>query len=393
MTELVNAEPETVSEKDTAQPEAKTAPAEVKVVSEEEQRAREEAALDDKLRKVFRAAKKDRDAENGRYTSKAAKQAPNAEDVASQKAPPTAEKQNSAEKAEVKDQTPNRGAEPDAATAEKPADKPTIEPPKSWSADKKAVWDSLSPEAREYVSQREHESRKAISQMGETVKRMEPIGHLLEQHKDTFASKGLSYEAGVDQLLRAQAALDRDPANAVKQIAQAYGVDLYQLAGGEPQQVDPQVAQLQAQVSQLTRALTSMQSDAQTRARAEADAKLGTIEATIDKFAADKPDFEELATDIEMLLGPLRKLNPNAPYEQIIAEAYERAKWSNPKSRQRMIEDKAKKEEAARVEAAKKAAEDAKVANLINVTGTAASDGHADLDDMLRAIVRRNRAA
>lgn len=391
MTELVETGVE-APEQAAAQPEAKAAPAEVKVVSEEEQRARDEATLDDKLRKVFREAKRDRE-DDGKFAGKPKDKAPNAEEVASQKAPPAKDAKEPAEKAEGKDQKPDKAAEPDAAKAEKPADKPAIKRPASWSADKEATWEGMSPEAREHVAKREQEAHKAISQLGETVKRMEPIGKLLDQHRDTFQSKGLSYDQGLSQLLSAQRALDQNPVAAIQQIARAYGVNLDDLADGQAGQADPVIAQLQGQVSTLTRQLQEFQSRADTQARAEAQHKLGTIEAVIEKFAADKPDFEELASEIEMLLPALRQANPNASFEQIIADAYDKATWSNPASRKRRIEAESKAQEQARVEAAKKAAEDAKAAGAINVGGQPAANQQVDLDDVLKGIVRRNRAA
>lgn len=393
MTELVETGVE-APEKDAAQP-GTTAPAEVKVVSEEDQRARDEAALDDKLRKVFRNAKKDRDAENGQYASKdkpKAAKVPNGDEVAAEKGAPddkakaeTKDKPNPADKADAKDQKPEKSAEPA---------KPAIKRPSSWSADKDPVWESLSPEAREHVAKREQDAHKAISQLGETVKRMEPIGKLLEQHRDSFQSKGLTYDQGLSQLLAAQRALDQNPAAAIQQIARAYNVDLEQLAYGQPAQSDPMVQQLQNQVSELTRQLNDVRSGVQHRAQAEAQQKLGTIEQAIDKFAADKPDFDELASEIEMLLPVLRQTNPNATLEQLISDAYDRASWGNPAARQRRLDADNRAKEQARIEAAKKAEEEAKAAGLINVGGSpSASQSAGDLDDQLRAIVRRNRAA
>lgn len=396
MTELVETGVE-APEQGAAQPEAKAQPAEVKVVSEEEQRARDEADLDRKLKSVFREAKKERDEDSGQYASKDKKaKVPNADEVGSEKAPPAAKdkaEKESAESADKKDQKPDKAAEPEAAKAEKPAEKPAIKRPTSWSADKETVWEGLSPEAKEYVSKREQDVHKGLSQLGEYAKRMEPLGKLLEQHRDSFQSKNISYEQGLSQLLSAQRMLDQNPAAAIQQIARAYNVDLGQLADGDTDQQSPIVAQLQNQVSQLTRQLQEVQSGVQSRAQAEAQQKLGSIEATIEKFAASKPDFEDLSAEIEMLLPGLRQANPNAPFEQIISDAYDRASWSNPAARQRRLEAETAAKEKARVEAAKKAAEDAKAAGQINVGGQIAASSPGDLDDQLKAIVRRNRAA
>lgn len=395
MTELVETGVE-APEQGAAQPEAKAAPAEVKVVTEEEQRARDEAELDRKLKSVFREAKKDRDQDSGQYANKDKKaKVPNADEVGSEKAP-SADKdkaqKESAETAEKKDQKPETGDEPDTAKAEKPAEK-AIAQPKSWSADKKAVWESLSPEAKEYVSKREQDVHKGLSQLGEYAKRMEPLGSLLEQHRDAFQSKNLSYEQGLSQLLTAQRMLDQNPAAAIAEIARAYNVDLGQLADGDADQQSPILAQLQNQVSQLTRQLQDVQSGVRGRAQAEAQQRLGTIEAAIEKFASGRTDFDELAPEIELLLPALRQANPNAPFEQIISDAYEKASWSNPEARQRRLNADAAAKEKARVEAAKKAAEDATTAGRINVGSQPSANSAGNLDDELRAIVRRNRAA
>lgn len=390
MTKLVGTGVE-APEQGAVQSEAKAAPAEVKVVNEEEQRARDEAVLDDKLRKIVREAKRDRE-DDGKFAGKKDKPVPNAEEVAAQKAAEAKDGKEPAAKAETKDQKPDKAHEPETAKAEKPAEKPAIAQPKSWSADKKAVWDGLSPEARDYISQREQEVHKALSHAGQVVKNMEPIGKLLEQNRDTFQSKGLSYDQGLNQLLAAQRALDRNAPAAIRQIAEAYGVDLYSLAEGGSDQ-NQVVNQLQNQVQALTRQLGEFQSRAEYQARAEATTKLGTIESAIDRFAAAKPDFETLAPEIEMLLPALRQSNPNASFEQIIEDAYEKARWSNPASRQRLIDEDRTAKDKARVEAAKKAAEDAQAAGRINVGGQVQSNGSYDLDEQLRAIVRRNKAA
>jgi hypothetical protein len=222
---------------------------------------------------------------------------------------------------------------------------------------------------------------------------MEPLGSLLEQHRDAFQSKNLSYEQGLSQLLTAQRMLDQNPAAAIAEIARAYNVDLGQLADGDADQQSPIVAQLQNQVSQLTRQLQDVQSGVRGRAQAEAQQRLGTIEAAIEKFASGRTDFDELAPEIELLLPALRQANPNAPFEQIISDAYEKASWSNPEARQRRLNADAAAKEKARVEAAKKAAEDATTAGRINVGSQPSANSAGNLDDELRAIVRRNRAA
>jgi hypothetical protein len=52
---------------------------------------------------------------------------------------------------------------------------PSIDAPLAWSAEEKALWAKVPPEAQAIVSRREAEAHKAITQMGERIKAHEPV--------------------------------------------------------------------------------------------------------------------------------------------------------------------------------------------------------------------------
>ena len=64
--------------------------------------------------------------------------------------------------------------------------------------------------------------------------------------------QGMDTVGGVRQLVSYAEQLARDPAGTIPQLAKLYGVDLQSLVAEQPY-VDPQVAQLQSQLEQLTR--------------------------------------------------------------------------------------------------------------------------------------------
>lgn len=401
MSELATSEPETVSQ-DT--PSSATTATESRIsekdmdkladkVSEaatpksEADRAEKEASeLHAAQIKAFRRAKDGRDRDDGGKFAGAKTAADSEKDAAKALTPDSAAKaEKTPEKAETKDQKPTEGAKSHEASLEKPAAKETKQP-QSWSPDKKAIWDGMSPEAREMVAQREQDAHKAISKYGQFVKGFEPVARTLSEYRDTFEGKGLSFQEGVRQLLDAQRVLDRDPVAGIKALAEAYGVNLGQSLSG---QRDPAIHQLQAQVDKLTADLREANADRQHRAQQESESRLSSIGKAIEKFKADKPDFDDLDADIAININRLREENPSLSYEEMLTQAYERAQWANPKSRQALIARQEKEAAAKRVEDAKKAADEAKRMSAFNVNSAASPAGDIDLEQLQRGAYRR----
>lgn len=329
--------------------------------------------LDAQLAKVFKNATREPStrAPDGKFSSK--NPAPAAEEPAPAVETPT-------------DQTQEQTA-PEAQAKPAPIDSPV-----SWSAEMKAKFGTLPPEVQQYVVQRDKETHEHISRLGETVSRFRPIGQLLEQHVDSFRSKGLGYAEGVGQLLAAQKALDTDPVSAIAHLANVYGVDLGRLIGQEGR--SPQSEALQEQVKTLTAELVSLKRSVGSREAAEQQQKQSQLEQIVSKFSADKPDFEELADEIYAQIGAIRAANPNLSTEDMLTNAYEKASWANPKTRAARIEKETKAAEQKRLEEAKKASEAAKKAAGVNVKGQPKANADADdIDALLAATWRKSQAA
>lgn len=399
MSELATSEPETVSQ-DTpapAQTEARISENDMNKLADkvseaatpksEAERAEKEAAdLHAQQVKAFRRAKEGREREeNGKFAKPAADHEKDAAKALTPDPAPKAEK--TPEKVDTKDQKPTEGAKAQEASLEKPAAKET-KPPQSWSPDKKAIWDGMSPEAREVVAQREQEAHKAISKYGQFVKGFEPVARTLSEYRDTFEGKGLSFQEGVKQLLDAQRTLDRDPVAGIKALAEAYGVNLGQSLSG---QRDPAIHQLQAQVDKLTADLREANAERQQRHQHESETKLTSIAKAIEDFKAQpgREDFDELEADIAININRLRDENPSLSHSEMLAQAYERAQWANPKTRQALIARQEQDAEAKRKDAAKKAADEAQRMSAFNVNSAASPAGDLDIEQLQRAAFRR----
>lgn len=251
-----------------------------------------------------------------------------------------------------------------------------LQAPKTWRPEAAAKFAALPPEVQQEVLKREEdifkglEGYKADASIGKALKGVvQPYMHI-------FQAQGVDPIRQVSGLMRAHVALATGTPEQKQQffqhLAKEYGVDL----SDEAPYVDPQVAGLQKQLSDLQSRLNG-------REQQEADKARTALQAEIDTFASDPAHqyFDEVANDIAGLLrsGAAKDLK----------DAYEKAIWANPitraKEQARLTADA---ETKAKAEAAEKAKQ-ARKATGANVKSSAkAASGTAPLgsiDDTLNA--------
>lgn len=250
-------------------------------------------------------------------------------------------------------------------------------PPQSWPKEQADLWAKLDQPARDYILRRETEFEKGMTRNSEKYKPYEELDKVFEPWREKWSLEGATPAAKVQQLLAAQAFLDRSPAEGIAWLANSYGIDLRQLAGAgsqaQPQNSDPEVAQLKAKIAQLENFATTQQ-------QREHQAFMSSVQSEIDAFqkSGKAPHFEALKKEIAGLL--------QSGMAASLQDAYDRAVWLNPEVRQKAIEEQ-------RIADAKKASEQAEAAKRaagINVRGTPAAAGTPKtMDDTLRETARR----
>lgn len=275
--------------------------------------------------------------------------------------------------------------------AEKPAEpaKPAVEPPRAWSAEQRAVWAKMPPEAQQLVAARETELHEIKSTVGRLEAEYRPIREMLS-HQYVQSASGGDGPGFVRFLLESAHAMDQNPAGMIKRLAESYGVDLGTL-------YDPLEAPPNAEAARLARqnALLQGQMEAQQRQRAaeEQAARGHAVQTAIDQFLSQHPDANEFVADIAAEVRALQIDHPNKPHAELLKEAYERAAWANPQVREKRLAEVRKAEEAKRIAAAKEAAAKARTAASVNVQGSPSrAVGEVDLESTLRGIWRKNHA-
>ena len=251
-----------------------------------------------------------------------------------------------------------------------------LQAPKTWRPEAAAKFATLPPEVQQEVLKREEdifkglESYKADASIGKALKGVvQPYMHI-------FQSQGIDPMQQVSGLMRAHVALSTGTPEQKQQffqhLAKEYGVDL----GVEAPYIDPQVASLQKQLSDLQSRLNG-------REQHEANEARSKLQAEIDTFASDPAHqyFDEVANDIAGLLrsGAAKDLK----------DAYDKAIWANPITRAKeQARLTAEAEAKAKAEAAERAKQ-ARKATGANVKSSAkAASGTAPLgsiDDTLNA--------
>ena len=280
------------------------------------------------------------------------------------------------------DETAVEGSTSQPPATDTPAT-PKVAPPKTWRPEALTKWESLPPEVQAEVLKREEdmfkglEGYKADANVGKAMKGvLDPYMPILNQY-------GIDPIVQVKNLMQAHYSLvtgtPEQKQALFQKLAQDYGVSL----GGETPYVDPTVASLQKQVSELTSRLSG-------REQKEADTSRQQLQREIDTFASDPahPLFDDVASDIAALL--------RSGVAKDLSEAYEKAVWANPvtrgKEQARLTAESVAKSRAEAEEKAKAV----RKATGANVKSSAkAASGTAPLgsiDDTLQAALATLRA-
>jgi len=280
----------------------------------------------------------------------------------------------------------------DAAKASEVAAQPaTNAPPAGWTAAEKAEWSKLSPVAQAAVSRREADIARGGQQWSEEKRRYEAV---LSPVAEAARRNGLSTEQGLQSLLNAQSFLERDPTAAIKWLAQSHGVNLATLAGQAPDDVpSAQAPDIEAIVRQaVQRSVAPIVAPIQQRWQQEEQRQQEMTTQMVVTFAASEghEHFGSVEQDIMDLIPPLKERNPTWTSQQVLQEAYDRAVYANPATRQTILTAReTAAEEKRRTEAAQRAtkARGAAVSVTGSPQGSAGQEPAASLrDEIMRAM-------
>ncbi len=270
----------------------------------------------------------------------------------------------------------------DATKASEPAaSNPQDAPPAGWTAEAKAEWSKLSPALKAAVLKREVEIASGGRQWSEEKRRYEGV---LSPVAQAASRRGISTEEGIQRLVAAQNRLDENPAQAIKWLAQSYGVDLATLAGQPPaegvREQSPDIAAL------VRQAVQPMLAPLQERFYAEDNARQQSTVNLVTDFAASpgREHFPAVQEEIMAMIPQIKTMNPAWSPDKVLQEAYDRAVYANPTTRAAVLAANEAQAEAKRQTEAKARAAKARLAGS-SVTGAPSGVAAVVPKDSLRA--------
>lgn len=277
-----------------------------------------------------------------------------------------------------KEQVAKNKAAPEPIEQPAPPQAKALVPPASWDAESKQEFAKLPYKIQETIAKRAMESERAINQkmqeLGEHEKYLSSTAEMAQAiapYREQLDLDGITPGQAITQLFALQNLLDKDPEAGLREIASRYNFDLSQL--GRPKQGQPQ----------LHPVIREMREE-QARLRAELDArnqeaerqKLSNYEAEVHSFANAKdangqplrPYVDDVVYDMPPIVGALLAQKPTAHPQEILQEAYDRAVWSNPATREKVKKLELQQEEAKRIAKENERAQAAKRASK-SITG------------------------
>lgn len=256
---------------------------------------------------------------------------------------------------------------PDAAT-QPDAD----EPPSSWRKEAKDLWKqigaaAITPEQgqllKEELRKRENDFKNGILAKDGELKTVKPfydeLQNIIKPDLDGWKAQGISPVQAINHLIGLGRNFRQNPAGTIQWLAKTAGLDLASLVQGQAQQTgsqqggntDPQLQPLLQEINGLKSELLSLKNGFSTQSQTAAQSE---IQAFIDEVGTDgqplRPHFNDAYQDIQMIMPAIRAAHPGWTPRQVVSEAYDRATWSNPAVRQKMI-DAGKAQEAANQDA------------------------------------------
>lgn len=205
-------------------------------------------------------------------------------------------------------ETPTDAApEADATAQETPVSgeaTAAIEAPKHWPDADKGLFAKAPPDIQKRWLERDKDYTKGFDAKAQELAKLQrysqSFDELFSPYGRDLELNGLTRQQFVSQLLGAHKYLQDSPKDALKWLAQQYGVDIAALTG---QQVDPQTAKVDQRFESLE---TKLNGFASAQAQAEHQSNLGKVnnfaEAKDDKGNLLHPHFDEVAADVVAIM-------------------------------------------------------------------------------------------
>jgi hypothetical protein len=266
---------------------------------------------------------------------------------------------------------------------------PAVSPaPKSWPKEMHDHWGKTPPEVQQYWQTREKQMLDGLEQYKQAATFGKTFHDVVSPYHEDFVRHGVEPQRAVQFLLEANRRLTTGTPESRQQAYQELGRNLG--ISAQPQQsgdpatqtpVDPRLQTIEHKLAQIEEMQLAKQREAYAAAQA-------TIKQEVDAFASDPNNafFEDVADDIAKFIKAGDSLQ----------EAYQRAIWANPVTREKQMQARLQTEAEKAKERARLDALPKKQAKSVNVrsrdTARSSTDPVGSLDDTLKETLAKIKA-
>ena len=268
---------------------------------------------------------------------------------------------------------------------EEPEEPPIwAKPPSSWKREYHEPWQAVDPKLREYIWQRDEETRTGIEPLRAKAQFADQMQQVMQPYENTIRGLGVAPAQAVQALMQADhvlrtAAPDQKRAYMI-QLAQQYGITLdgseyYPPAGGP---VDPMIYNLQNELNNVRGEIVGYKQQ-------QEEAQNQTLMSEINNFSQTAEYFEDARPTMIQLL--------QSGVATTLEDAYEKAIRLNDDLFEQSQQSRQAEAETERKSAANRAAKAAKVAAVSvrsstpgAATATKAQDRRSMLSEQFNSI-------
>jgi len=252
-------------------------------------------------------------------------------------------------------ETPTQEAQPaEAEEPEEAAEEPVwAKPPSSWKREYHEPWQTVDPKLREYIWQRDEETRNGVEPLRAKAQFAEQMQQAIQPYENTIRGLGIQPAQAVQALMQADHVLRTSAPEQKRaylaQLAQQYGITLdgseyYPPAGGP---VDPMIYNLQNELNSVRGEIVGYKQQ-------QEEAQNQTLLSEINSFADKVKYFEDARPTMITLL--------QSGVATTLEDAYEKAIRLDDDLFQKSQQSRQAEAETERKSAANRAAKAAKAA-------------------------------
>lgn len=228
--------------------------------------------------------------------------------------------------------------------------------PKSWTKEMQVKFATLPPDVQDYVELRENQMKQGLENDRSDANLGRVMRDTMTPYRAMLQAQGVNEAQAVQSLMNVHYKLTNlSPAEKTAygiSILKGYGIEIPGMQAEEQQNIDPTVRKLQEELNGIKQSLTKSQEATINQAKER-------VQRDVEAFATDAshPYFDEVADDIAAMIQAGHDLE----------NAYEKAVWANPVTRQKELARLQTEQQASIREKATKEADKARKAASLNV--------------------------